>query len=130
MKGLLQFCATENGSYLNVGTLRSRKRKAYTVDPIIGKNRIEQAEIVGFRVRATALALTLHASFLDEIQWYFRVKFPDDSLMIKLGQHYYTIDYDGLVVLNEIEYHQVDLDFTIDIDDYSDYSTPITLVEA
>ena len=127
MRGYLQYCATENGTYLDVGTLRSRKRKSYTVEAIQGKNRIGQAELIGFRVRVTALALTLHANFLDATEWWFRVKYEDDSKMIKIGEHSFTLDYDGLVVLNEIEYHQVDLDFTIDVEDYYDYSTPITL---
>jgi len=125
MKGVLQYCDTDDGSYKDVGTLRSRKRKSFKIENLSDVSREDEREPVGYRVRVTELALELNTDFLDQDQWYFRVYFPDDVKAIKLGQHHYLLHYDGLVTINGIEYHQVELDFTIGGDEYNNYSDPI-----
>jgi len=120
MKGRLQYCDTELGTYEDVGTIRTKKNQDYKIEAITGKNRIEEVEVLGFRVSVRALALELDPNFLDQNIWYFKVCFPDIS--IKFGQRPYTIDYDGLLRIHEIEYHTVEISFTIDADEYSSYA--------
>ena len=67
-----------------------------------------------------------HPNFLDQDHWDFKIYYEDDNKQVLLGNHYYTIDYDGLVILNGIEYHQVQVSFIIDYDEYSDY-LPVTI---
>ncbi len=61
--------------------------------------------------------------------WFFRLTYldPTEMDMIALGEHEYTIDYNGLININGREYHQVELNFTIDYDEYSDYAVPVSL---
>ena len=125
MQGILQYCATEDGTYKDVGTLRSRKRKSFKIDNLSDLSRESEREPIGYRVRVVELALALNTDFLDSTQWYFRMYFPDDAKMIQLGQHHFLLHYDGLVTINEIEYHQVELDFTIGGDEYNSYSDPV-----
>ena len=127
MKGKLQYCSTDSGTYKNVGTIVLRKNKAYEVKPITENLRNGNKETVAFRVTAQIIALELNTDFLDQQQWYFRVAFFDDLLMIKLGQHFYQITYNGLININEIEYHKYELSFIIDYDEYDTYAVPVSL---
>jgi hypothetical protein len=122
MKGNLRYCATESGTYDDVGTVRTQKNQDYKIDAITGKNRVEEIEILGFRVYVRALSLELDPDFLDQVSWWFRIYFPNDSEYVPLGQHPYTVDYDGLLRIHEIEYHTVELSFTINYDEYESYA--------
>ncbi len=128
MKGILQYCATVDGTYKNVGTLRSIK-KGYKVEPITGKSRLDEPEPAAYRVKVSALCLLLNTDFLDYTSWFFRVGFfdPDEMDMIELGSHKYTVDYDARLNTNTNQYHNVKLNFTIDHDEYEDYAIPVTL---
>lgn len=127
MKGILQYCSTDDGTYKNCGTVRTKKNQDYKVDAVTGKGRESEIHTLGYRVTVRALALELNTDFLDEIDWYFRIAFFDDLLMIKLGSHAYSIDYNGLLQIHEIEYHTIELSFYIDNDEYEDYAVPVSL---
>ena len=127
MKGYLQYCATDDGTYKYCGTVRTRKNKDYKVDAVTGKNRIEEVETLAYRVSVRALALELNTDLLDQDEWFFRIAFYDDLIMIKLGEHPYNVDYNGLLQIHEIEYHQIEISFTIENDEYSDYAVPVSL---
>jgi hypothetical protein len=122
MKGILQYCDTEDGTYKNVGTVRARKNQDYKIEAITAKNRIEEVEELACRVYVRALCLELNTDFLDQDEWFFRVAYFDDLKMVKLGEHPYTVDYDGLLKVHEIEYHTVEISFTIEFDEYDYYS--------
>lgn len=127
MKGKLQYCLTDGGTYKNVGTVVLRKNKAYQVKPITDSSRIGDVETIAYKVTVSIIALTLNTDFLDATEWFFRVAFLEDLVMIKLGERYYQISYNGLININEIEYHKVDLTFTVDVDEYSDFAEPVAL---
>jgi len=129
MKGILQYCATEDGTYKNVGTIRSAKNQDYRIEAVTAKNRIEEVEALASRVYVRALCLELNDDFLDQDEWFFRIAYFDDLVMVKLGEHPYTIDYDGLLRFNQIEYHTVEISFTINFDEYDYYGDTEPLPE-
>ena len=130
MKGKLQYCATENGTYKNAGTVVLRKNKSYQVKPITDNSRIGAKETIAYNVTVSIIALELNTGFSATPLWYFRIAFFDDLKMIKLGQRYYQVSYNGLININEIEYHRIDIKFTIDKDEYDDFGFPVNLPES
>jgi len=127
LKGILQYCSTDDGTYKNVGTIRLRKNKAYEVKAITDKSRIGDEETICYEVKIQLIALELNTDFLDQSEWFFRMAFFDDLVMIKLGERYYQVDFNGLININEIVYHKVELSFMIDIDEYPDFAVPESL---
>lgn len=127
MKGILQYCSTVDGTYKNVGTVRLRKNKSYIVKPITDESRVGDKETIAYEVNIRLIALELNTDFLDEIQWYFRIAFFDDLIMVLLGQRYYQVEYNGLTNINEIQYHKVELSFTINYDEYADFAVAESL---
>ena len=127
MKGILQYCSTDDGTYKNVGTSRSANDHQYTVIPITGKNRINEPEIMGYKVNVQAKVLELNTDFLDYTQWYFRFIFTTELEMIKLSQRTYTVDYDAQITRNEIMFYIVRVEFEITTSDLDDYTDPVAL---
>lgn len=127
MKAILQYCSTVDGTYKNVGTVRLRKNKLYMVKPITDDSRIGDKETIGYEVSVSLIALELNTDFLDQQQWFFRIAFLADLKMILLGQRYYQVEYNGLININEIVNHKVDLSFTIDYTEYEDFAVPDNL---
>ena len=128
MKAILQYCLTVDGTYKNIGTVRLKK-KDYTVKPQLISNREGEPETAGYIVKARCVCLELNTDFLDYQEWFFRLGFfdPTEMDMILLGQHPYKIDFNGLITMNNRVYHSVDIEFTIEYDEYEDYAVPVTL---
>ena len=128
MKGILQYSDADSGTYKEVGTVRPRKGQDVHISPIRTVNpRLDEREDVAYRVNVTAYALTLGTDFLTSDQWYFRIVYPDEGKMIKLGQRYYSKSWDSLIQRRQIVYHKIELNFVILRSDYDDYVTPVNL---
>ena len=130
MKAKLQYCATDDGTYKDCGTLRTKKNQDYQVIPVATIGRNGTSELLGHKVIVGAHALTLNTDFLDETNWYFRLKFYDDLEMIKLGSREYLISYDAQIQRNVAEYSKILIEFYIKIEDYTDYAIPVALPES
>jgi len=127
MRGTLYFSDSAGWTEpLAVGTLRDEKR-GYNIKPMTELNREANPEPVGYEVEVNSLILELNASFLTQGSWYFRVYFLDEGRAINLGLRQYLIDYDGQIVRNGIEYHEVKLKFNIAADEYSAYAIPVSV---
>ncbi|MEE9572144.1 MAG: hypothetical protein V3W20_03775 [Candidatus Neomarinimicrobiota bacterium] len=121
MKAKLQYCATEDGTYTEVGTIRLVKNKGYTVKAITETNRNSEKETIAYKVLVKTIPIELASTFLDADEWYFRIYFYDVAREIRLGQRPYSIDYDAKIITNEIELFPVEVEFLIEYDDFSDY---------
>lgn len=118
-----------------IGNMRSIQ-KDYTINPILLENRIGQPEIAGYNVRCRAVIftsasdnpLTSAPTILDgtDMAAIFRINCYDDSLTISLGERPYQINYNIMSARNEIEMHEIIVEFTIDRLEYSDYAIPTT----
>lgn len=128
MRGILQF---GDGStpivYKYLGTIRPVKGKFYRVTAIKNNNRSGNPEIVAYRLTCTALVKDLESTFTSADSHAFRMIFPDSMEMIELGTQFYALDYDGLIVRNNIEYHTIHLDFIIPVSQLSTYITRVPL---
>ena len=114
MKGFLQYCSTEEGTYAYVGAVKPFKDQVFKIDPIKVNDYDDYPESVTYRITCRALCHELASGFLNENEWYFRIYFPDDSKKIMLGQRRYHITYDPQLLRNELEYYYIDLEFNSD----------------
>jgi hypothetical protein len=124
MKAKLQYCEIPDGAYQDCGTLRDQKKRDYKITPVKGNNRIDEPEIIGYKVQVNTLNLELDSAFLDQEQWYFRLYFPNIDKEIKLGLHPYLLDFNGLINRGSITADQIKLEFYITKDEYKAYSVP------
>jgi len=129
MRGYLQYCSTDDGTYKDAGTLRSVK-KEYKVSPVIIENRAGEKETAGFNVNVSAQLITQNTDIFDELEWYWRIKFADDLKMIKLGEHPYTVEFDAQLSRNTVKYHRINISFYIPYDEYEDYAVTTYLPES
>jgi|SRR3989337_229378 len=132
MKGILQYCDTVDGTYLNCGTIRTKNNQDYSVEAITMNDREDNIITIGYKITVNAKALELDASFRDEEQWYFRILFPSPGavtppvpdMIINLGLKSYNLDYDSLLQRHDIEYHIIKITFTIATDNFIYYAIP------
>ena len=94
MVGKLQYSSTgAGGSYLDLGTIRLMRGKDYKVSSITGKNREDDVEILGYKIKVQATVQNLPSNFLDNDKYYFRILFKDESQVIGTDtNNYYCID--------------------------------------
>ena len=111
MKGVLQYCDTVDGTYKNVGTLRSAHDNEFVVKDITRKDRVNQEHVIGNITTIQAKCLELNTDFLDATGWFFRFIFPDQLQMVLLGYRRYKLHQDYLVGRNTIMYNVVQLEF-------------------
>lgn len=130
MKGILQYCSTESGTYKSVGTLRTRKDQGFNIKPITGENRQGDKEDVAYKVTVEATCLTLNSDFLDADQWYFRIIYPTELTMRKLGQRLYSKEKDGQLTRRVYERNIIKVEFTISRSDYDTYADTENLPES
>jgi hypothetical protein len=114
MKGTLQYCATVDGVYADVGTSKTKNDNEYKIESIVARNRIDEPEVIGQRVYIQAKYLALHANFLDEIEWFFKFVFSDASEEA-LGERPYQLSTDYLPERNDIEFYIVNIEFEQDV---------------
>ena len=129
MKGYLQYCATDDGTYKDGGTLRSIK-KDYIISPVIMENRAGEKEDVGYNIKVSAQLINQNADIFDEEEWFWRIKYANDLQMIKLGEHPYTKEFDSQLARNTVKYHKINISFHILFDEYEDYAVPVALPES
>ena len=129
MKGYLQY-SLDDVTYKDCGTVRTRKGQGYKLKALSNPDRVGDIYPDGWRVQVKATALELNTDFLDYVTHYFRIVYYTEMEMIKLGSRPYLIDYDGILVIREIEYHVISLDFFIESDEYGDYAIPVPLPES
>lgn len=128
MKGILQYSDADSGTYKEVGTVRPKRGQDVQIKPITIVNpRLDEKEDTAYRVQVTAVSHNLNTDFLDEDLWYFRIVYPDEGKMIKLGERRYSKKYNSLIQRHGIVYFTVTLDFTIDYDSFDTYTTPVNL---
>lgn len=124
MKGILQYCSTDDGTYKNVFTERPRDNHLFTVEKIERVNpRTKVPTLIGYRCKIRAIGTEFNTDFLDNESWYFRYIFSTELTMIKLGSHYYRGDFDGLIKRNTKVFHTIHIEFTMSISDYDTYTS-------
>lgn len=124
MKGVLQYSATAGSGYKNVGTERSIDNLSYTVKPVDSKNRIDEPEIVYYKVDLKTKLTMLDSGFNGAAIWHFRLYYPKELKRIYLGERQCLREYSGEIDRQKIEYHILNLKFNIRTDEHSDYTTP------
>ena len=83
MVGRLQYSSTgAGGSYADVGTIRLMRGRDYKVEAITGKNREDDLEILGYKIKVQATVQNLPSNFLDNDSYYFRICFKEESQVI------------------------------------------------
>ena len=124
MIGYLQYCATGNGTYLNLGSVIPFKDRFLKVEPIKIDDFDGYPETVGYQVTCRALAIEISSNFLTESKWNFRIYFPNDNKQIKLFERNYHLVYDAKLNTNLYKYSYVLLDFITPYDKRDKYIIP------
>ena len=122
MQGYLQYSDAEIGPYLNIGTLRTSD-KDYTIKPQTVDSRIGDPVPVAYEVNVLATLLDATTDFYSEVEWYFRIYFPDTNAEIRLHQRYYLPEFSGELNRHTITEHKIKLQFSIRPDEYLFYVT-------
>jgi len=95
MVGKLQYSSTGNlFTYADVGTIRPLNGRDYKVDAVKGKNREDDLEILGYKIKTQITVQNLPANFLDNDKYYFRILSIDESQVIGTDElNYYCIQH-------------------------------------
>ena len=93
MVGKLQYSSTGNyDTYADVGSIRLMRGKDYKVEAITGKNREDDVEILGYKIKLKTTVQNLPTGFLTNDKYYFRIFFKEESQVIGTGENnYYCI---------------------------------------
>lgn len=105
MIGKLQYSSTgAGGSYSDVGTIRLMRGKDYKVEPVTGKGREDDVEILGYKIKCQATVQNLPSNFLDNDSYYFRIAFKEESQVIgtDTNNYYCILDHEGHIISRPI----------------------------
>lgn len=125
MKGYLQYAEAGIGPYINIATLRIRDEKQYSIKAVTDEDRLGGDATVAFAVEVNATSLNIDEDFLAQLDWYFRIYFPDDNTEIRLGERNYQPGFDATLQRNTYAKFIVKLKFLIDPADFIFYVTGI-----
>lgn len=126
MKARLQFAATILGPFKDCGSIRLND-KEYNVKAVTARNILRHPETTNYKVTVEANTLDVNPDLLTSTTHYFRLYFWETNQKIDLGTRPYVIkDFDGKPDLHNIFIYKIELEFSIKISEFNDYTIPLS----